>query len=217
MPPSREGSPGAGRVHFQRRPGSPDDPSGHHLRHDPRHPAAGPAAPEDAKGAYAQFHLLVDDMSHYGRIEVHPTGEFNPEAGGYSYRQGRFLVSPLEELHRRAGRKISTSEAIYQSHMMVEMAFDLNLYLRGNGGLLDLFLEALDDTARKGLNGFSLTMGRLLGIERNTVAEAVVRGRDKYDRPRMEGFLSREGRTDGFINKFRLDREDRIPGRESGR
>ncbi|PKN33333.1 MAG: hypothetical protein CVU61_14040 [Deltaproteobacteria bacterium HGW-Deltaproteobacteria-19] len=172
-------------------------------------PRLDPLPPEDAKGAYAQFHLLVDDMSHYGRIEVHPTGEFNPEAGGYSYRQGRFLVSPLEELHRRAGRKISTSEAIYQSHMMVEMAFDLNLYLRGNGGLLDLFLEALDDTARKGLNGFSLTMGRLLGIERNTVAEAVVRGRDKYDRPRMEGFLSREGRTDGFINKFRLDREDR--------
>ncbi len=172
-------------------------------------PRLDPLPPEDAKGTYAQFHLLVDDMAHYGRVGQDSPGEFDPDAGGYSYRQGRFLVPHLVGLHRRIGREVSRSEAVYQSHMMIEMAFDLNLYLRGNGDLLDLFLEALDYTARNGLEGFSGTMGRLVGVERNAVAEAVVRGRDTYDRPRMEEFLRIEGRTAGFIGKFGLDREDR--------
>ncbi|MGV8079876.1 MAG: hypothetical protein AB2L22_07435 [Syntrophales bacterium] len=172
-------------------------------------PRLAPLPPEDAKGAYAQFHLLVDDMSHYGRIEARISGDFDPGAGGYSYRQGRFLVTPLEELMRRIGREISPDEAVYRSHMMIEMAFDLNLYLRGNEGLLGLFLEALDETVRNGLEGFSGTMGRLIGIDRSIVAEALVRGRDTYDRRRMEGFLTREGRTALFIDKFRLEAEDR--------
>jgi hypothetical protein len=171
-------------------------------------PRLAPLPPVDAKGAYVQFHLLVDDMSHYGRIRTDSPGEFDPDAGGYSYRQGKVLVSRLEELHRRIG-PISPAEAIYRSHMMVEMAFDLNLYRRGNGALLDLFLEALDYTSGEGLAGFAGTLSRLLGIGEGAIAEAVLRGRDTYDRRRMEGFMSVEGRTDLFMDKFRLDRGDR--------
>jgi len=162
----------------------------------------------DAKGAYVQFHLLVDDMSHFGRIGMDSPQEFDAGAKGYSYLQGRVLVSPLEELHRRLGGGISSAEAVYRSHLMVEMAFDLNLYLRGNGALLDLFLEALDYTAGEGLAGFAGTLSRLLGIGESTVAEAVVRGRDTYDRRRMEGFLTVDGRTGGFMDKFGMDRGD---------
>ncbi|NPU84566.1 MAG: hypothetical protein HPY65_08745 [Syntrophaceae bacterium] len=168
-----------------------------------------PMPPEDANGAYVQFHLLVDDMAHYGRIGLVSPGEFDPGADGYSYRQGRFLVTLLEDFHRRIGREVPRSEAIYQSHMMVEMAFDLNLHLRGNGGLLDLFLDSLEYTAAEGLAGFAGTLSRLMGIGQNVVAEALVRGWNTYDRPRMEAFLSPEGRTAGFMDKFRLDREDR--------
>jgi hypothetical protein len=179
-------------------------------------PRLAPLPPADARGAYVQFHLIVDDMAHYGRIGMDSPGEFDPSAGGYSYRQGRSLVSPLEELHRRVGRAISADEALYRAHMMVEMAFDLNLYLRGNGSLLDLFLEALEYTAGEGLAGFAGTLSRMTGIPEGKVAEAVARGRDTYDRRRMEGFMSQEGRAALFIDKFHLERDDGETGKGVG-
>ncbi len=172
-------------------------------------PRLAPLPAADAKGAYVQFHLLVDDMAHYGRIGLDSPDEFDPGAGGYSYRQGRALTAPLEELHQRIGGAISPDEALYRSHMMVEMAFDLNLYLRGNDALLDLFLGALDYTAGEGRAAFAGTLSRLMGIREDVVSGSVVLGRDTYDRRRMEGFMSAEGRTNLFMDKFRMDRGDR--------
>lgn len=35
------------------------------------------------KAAFVQFHLLVDDMAHYGEITDDLNNVFNPDSGGY--------------------------------------------------------------------------------------------------------------------------------------
>jgi len=165
--------------------------------------------PRDARGAYVQFHLLVDDMAHFGRIVPDAPGEFDAAAAGYAYRQGRSLVPGLTALHNRIGRPISPDEALYRSHIMAEMAFDLNLYHRQDGDLLDRFLEALEFSAEGGRADFAGTLSRLTGIGEAVLAEAVVMGRNTYDRRRMEEFLTVEGRTALFMNKFGVERDDR--------
>ncbi|MCG6533716.1 MAG: hypothetical protein L7F78_03295 [Syntrophales bacterium LBB04] len=161
------------------------------------------------KAAFAQFHLLVDDIAHHGRIERIPVQRFNPYSEGYTYVMGRSLIEPLTDLYRNIGRQINYNELAYQSHMIIEMAFDMALYRRsGNEDLLRLFADALNFTIDHKISEFSQTLGWLYGISDQTIRESIDWGKDACTLERMHRFMSEEGRIGLFMDKFGLDRNN---------
>ena len=77
------------------------------------------------KAAYIMFHLLIDDLSHYGSIRTANINEFNPDAQGYSYITGKPLIPAIMNLHKSINNEISFNEAAYRSHLIIEMIYDL--------------------------------------------------------------------------------------------
>jgi hypothetical protein len=161
------------------------------------------------KAAFIQFHLLVDDIAHYGHICDKPVQIFNPDSRGYTYVKGRPLVQPLLDLQNRSGHPITRPEAAYQSHILIEMAFDLVLHQRhGFPGLLPLFSGSLTDTVGQELETFGKTMEWMTGIPEDTAREALVHGAGMCTPERMQAFMNTEGRINLFIDKFGLDRNN---------
>ncbi len=168
----------------------------------PRH---GVIPPSYRKAAFARFHLLVDDMAHHGTIRHDPTRSFNPDSEGYAYKLGRALREPLADFQNSLGLDVSAHLIAYQTHMIVEMAFDLALYRDfGNTDLIDLFSEALRYTASRGLAEFGSTVSWLFGMQESTVREAIVWGKDACTRERMNEFMDDPPRIGLFIDKFGL-------------
>jgi hypothetical protein len=161
------------------------------------------------KAAFVHFHLLVDDIAHYGDICEKPVCTFNPDSKGYTYVRGRPLVPPIRNFQKRFGREISPSEAAYQSHIMIETAFDMVLNRSpDNAGLIPLFSDSLGSTAQNGLEEFGRTIEWLTDISGETAGEAFAKGVNICTPERMKGLMDVEGRINLFIDKFGIDRND---------
>jgi hypothetical protein len=158
------------------------------------------------KAAFVQFHLLVDDIAHHGRISK-GTADFDSNSEGYAYRRGRPLIGSIRDFHNSIGRPISYDEAAYRSHIIVEMAFDQALQDgEAQYDLDSFFLEALNYTVSDKMDDFCRTSSWLYGIREETIAEAIEQGREKYMRDDSAGlFASFDGRIALYINKFGLD------------
>jgi len=163
--------------------------------------------PEFKKAAFAHFHLMVDDVAHYGAITACGSDEFHPNPGGYAYEKGKALVSRIMDFHQQSGKPISMDSAIYRSHMVIEMAFDLLLFER-EGSLLDLFTEALDYSLRRKRSEMVSTLQWLLDIPAKTIETAMEKGFAAYGGDRIYRTMSLEGRTRLFIEKFDYDSDD---------
>lgn len=80
------------------------------------------------KAHYVQLHLLVDDFAHHGRICEEAVRTFNTDARGYAYVTGRPLVEPIAEYCRMRNIAMEYRDAVYFSHMIIELSVDI--YLR---------------------------------------------------------------------------------------
>jgi hypothetical protein len=161
------------------------------------------------KAAFIQFHLLVDDMAHYGKIgEGADTGfDFNPNSNGYAYVKGRSLVQPIMNFYRDIGAEVSFSDAAYRSHIIIEMAFDLTVNQK-NGSLTALFSEALSYTVENKFSEFSKTLSWFFSIEQKTITEAIEKGIKLYTKDRMDSLMSLDGRVHLYAAKFHHDPDD---------
>ncbi len=162
---------------------------------------------EFKKAVFVQFHLMVDDVAHYGAITANGSDEFHSNPGGYAYEKGKTLVPRIMDFHQQIGKPISLDAAIYRSHMIIEMAFDLLLFER-EGSLLGLFTEALDDSMRYKRSEMVSTLQWLLEIPGKTVEAAMEKGFAAYGVDRIYRTMSLEGRTRLYIEKFDYDSED---------
>ncbi|MCX7982060.1 MAG: hypothetical protein N2572_04010 [Syntrophales bacterium] len=151
------------------------------------------------------FHLMVDDISHYGLIKPLPDEDFNPDARGYSYLKGTPLREPLMEFYRMYGNPIDLATASYQSHMIIEMTFDLALYW-GNQEeshyLLNHMCEAFRCVSQERSEGFARTVGWFYDVNPRSVLDALDRCNHFYDQGNMVKFMSLEGRVNTFLRKF---------------
>ena len=102
------------------------------------------APSEHSRTAYVMFHLLVDDLAHYGKISLECQEGFNPDSSGYTYVKGRTLINPILDLHKLINKDISYDQAAYQSHMIIEMIYDLVILTRLHAdGSIELLEEAM--------------------------------------------------------------------------
>ncbi len=163
------------------------------------------------KNAFVHFHLMVDDISHYGSITSQPVMEFNPDSHGYTYLKGKPLVQPLLDIYDKLGTPISYADAAYRSHMIIEMTFDLALHLDRlveGEKLLTLLNDAMNYTVREKFSEFSDNIAWLYGMPVQNVEEALREGAAVYTLNRIRRFMTLEGRIQLFANKYGIPRDE---------
>lgn len=153
------------------------------------------------RAAFVQFHLLVDDIAHHGKISREAITEFNPNARGYAYIKGKPLIRPITDFYRETGKDISFSEIAYLSHMIIEMCFDMALY-RKETDLAALFSGALIYTLENRLSEFIKTLSWIFGIEPEITKEAFKKAVSLYTKSKTNSLMSLEGRVSLFIDNY---------------
>lgn len=163
------------------------------------------------KNAFVQFHLMVDDISHYGAITSRPVTEFDPDSQGYTYLKGKPLVQPIFDIYKNMGTPIPYADAAYRSHMIIEMTFDLALHLghlKESEKLLDLLGEGMSFAVGENIAEFSENISWLYGMPQQTIKEALREGAAAYTLDRIRRFMTLEGRIQLFAHKYGIPRDD---------
>ena len=100
------------------------------------------------KAHYVQLHLLVDDFAHHGQIYGEAVRAFNADAQGYAYATGHSLVEPIMEYCRMRGIAMEYRDAVYFSHMIIELSVDIYLRRSDEGKeLVALFQEGVNQVS----------------------------------------------------------------------
>jgi len=157
--------------------------------------------PGREKARFIQFHLLVDDLSHYGRITRRGHDRSENETGGYAFRKAEALSGEMGSLHGRLGLAIDAGEALYRSHLIVEMAVDLVIHRR-QPGVVDLFSRAVEATLGERVDGLVSTLGWAYAMPEWLVRDAVMQGMAAYRDEILRRSVSLEGRVELFLRKF---------------
>ncbi|MFZ1982721.1 MAG: hypothetical protein WAU61_15575 [Smithella sp.] len=167
--------------------------------------------PQYSKSAYVIFHLLVDDLSHHGYICSDYQEEFNADSKGYSYVKGKHLIKFIMELHKIIKKEISYNEAVYHSHLIIEMIYDLVILNHINSfKTIDLLVEAIHFTAKNKMNEFAAAMNWLYDLGKNDIDEVMEGALLYITKDGMESIMNIEGRINLYKGKFGLQSSERL-------
>lgn len=163
------------------------------------------APPDHKRTAYIMFHLLVDDLAHYGNISLQFQEGFDPHSAGYTYVKGRHLISSILELHKIIDKDISYNDAAYRSHLIIEMIYDLVILSRINEDKsIELLEDAIHFTLDRRENEFCDDIAWLYGIEKDHARYVLKNAVSYITRERLERIMNIEGRIRLFTDKFGL-------------
>ncbi len=163
------------------------------------------APPDHQRTAYVMFHLLVDDLAHYGKISLRYIEGFDPHSEGYTYLKGRHLIDSIISLHDMIGKEITYEEAAYRSHLIIEMIYDLVIlsHIHADGSI-DLLEDAIRFTLDHREKEFCADIAWLYGIEKNHIREVLKSAVLYITKERMERIMNIQGRIRLFTDKFGL-------------
>jgi len=163
------------------------------------------------KASYVIYHLLVDDLSHYGYICAGDHEEFNINSRGYSYLKGNHLVESLRNIHRDFGKEITCSDAVYQSHLIIEMIYDLVILNHLNSfKTIDVMVEAIKYTVKNKMDEFVETMKWLYQLKENEIDEVMNNALFFITKESMTNIMNMEGRMNLYQNKFGLKSNEQL-------
>lgn len=157
--------------------------------------------PGHERARFIQFHLLVDDLSHHGHITRNGHDRSENESGGYAFRKGEALSREMVRMHGRLGEALDAGEALYRSHLIIEMAVDLVIYRR-QPEIIDLFSRAVEVTLERNVDGLVDTLAWAYAIPVRLAREALLQGMEAYRDEILKRSVSLEGRIDLFLRKF---------------
>lgn len=159
--------------------------------------------------SYVMFHLLVDDLAHYGNISMACHEGFDPHSSGYTYLKGRRLIESIINLHKMIERDITYSEAAYRSHLIIEMIYDLVILSRiEKNNSIELLEEAVHFTLNNKAEEFCSDIAWLYGIEKNDALDVLKSAVSYMTKGRMKRFMNIEGRIRLFTDKFGLKNDN---------
>jgi hypothetical protein len=157
------------------------------------------------KSMYVIFHLLVDDLSHHGHICSGCQEEFSLNAQGYSYVKGSSLTEAITGLHKMIDKEISYGEAVYQSHLIIEMIYDLVIARHISAfKTVDVLVEAINYTFGNKMSEFVETMQWLYDLDENDINDVMKNALFFITREGMNDIMSIEGRMNLYRDKFGL-------------
>ena len=163
------------------------------------------------KAAYIMFHLLVDDLAHYGEICHGMPDEFNPDSQGYTYIKGKPLIDSILDFQKKINKEISYNEAVYRSHLIVEMIYDLAIIDRiNNNQTIELLTEAICATAEEKMDEFTATINWLYGLGKTEIREVMQRAKSYMTREKIEKTMNIEGRIRLYAFKFGLPDDEQL-------
>jgi hypothetical protein len=163
------------------------------------------------RSAYVMFHLLVDDLSHHGYICSDCQEEFNSNSKGYSYLKGKHLINSILDLHKIIKKEISYEEAAYQSHLIIEMIYDLVILNQINSfKSIDILAEAINFTIKNKMDEFVATINWLYDIEKTEIGEVLKNASVYITKEKMEGIMNIKSRIHLYKDKFSLKSNDQL-------
>ncbi len=161
--------------------------------------------------AYVMFHLLVDDLAHFGSICLDYQEAFNPESQGFCYLKGKPLINNILDLHKIIQNEISYNEAAYRSHLIIEMIYDL-VILKEIRSLktISLLVDAINFTFKNKLEEFTATISWLYDVKESD-ARAVIKDACIFlTKERMERIMNIDGRIRLYSDKFGSQSKDNL-------
>ena len=165
--------------------------------------------PLHPKAAYIMFHLLVDDLAHYGLICPGIPDDFSPDSQGYSYIKGKPLINPLLDFQKKVNKEISYNEAAYRSHLVVEMTYDLVIINHlHNNQTSELLVEAIFTTAEHKMDEFVATINWLYGLGEREICEVMKKACSYITKERIQKIMNIEGRIRLYAEKFGIPKDD---------
>ena len=161
------------------------------------------------QAAYVMFHLLVDDLAHFGSICANYQEEFNPESQGFCYIKGKPLINTILDLHKIIQNEISYSEAAYRSHLIIEMIYDL-VILNEIESLetISLLVEAINFTVNNKLDEFTSTISWLYDLRQSDIRALMKDACFYLTKERIDRIMNIEGRIRLYSDKFGLKSKD---------
>jgi len=173
---------------------------------------------EYPKAAYVIYHLLIDDLSHYGYICTEDGDAFDIHSRGYSYRKGNPLIRVIQDIHGIAGKEISCRDAVYQSHLIIEMIYDLVIvrHLR-TFKTVEVMVDAIKYTVENRMEEFTETLRWLYGLEVNQIREVMRSALLFITQESMEQMMTIQGRMHLYQDKFGLPCNDLLLNNELNR
>ena len=163
------------------------------------------------QAAYVMFHLLVDDLAHFGSICLDYQEEFNPESQGFCYIKGKPLINTILDLHNIIQDEISYNEAAYRSHLIIEMIYDLvSLNEIDSLKTISLLVEAINFTVNNKLDEFTSTISWLYNVGESDVRTVMKDACFYLTKERMERIMNIEGRIRLYSDKFDLKSKDKL-------
>ncbi len=163
------------------------------------------------KAAYIMFHLLVDDLSHYGSLCPGVDDEFNPHSQGYSYIRGKPLINSLLDIHRSIDNNFSYNDAAYRSHLIIEMIYDLVISDHINvEKTIEIMVEAINFTANKKIDEFVSLISWIYNFDKKEIREVIQNASRFITVDRMQKMMNLEGRIRLYTDKFALKSSDPI-------
>jgi hypothetical protein len=164
-----------------------------------------------SRSAYVIFHLLVDDLSHYGYICSDYQEEFDSNAKGYSYVKGKHLINAILDLHKIIDKEISYKEAAYQSHLIIEMIYDLVIINQIDSfQTIDILVKAINFTLKNKMKEFVATINWLYDVEKDEINEVMKNASVYITKERMESIMNMESRIHLYKDKFGLKSDDQL-------
>jgi len=161
--------------------------------------------PNYPKAAFVMFHLLVDDLAHYGSVCFNVPDKFNSNSQGYAYRRGKQIVGSILNFHNQINQKISSDEAFYQSHLIIEMIYDLVIFNKiTNFQSMTLLSEAICLTVDKYINEFAETINYLYGFAEDDIMDVMRKATVYLTADRMQKIMNLDGRVQLYASKFGL-------------
>ena len=157
------------------------------------------------------YHLLIDDLSHHGYICSGYQEEFNIHSRGYSYIKGNHLVNAIMSVYKSIDKDISVSDAVYQSHLIIEMIYDLVIlkHIRAYG-TIDILVEAIQFTVERKMDEFVSTMHWLYGLQEKEIIEVMKSALFFITRESMVSIMNMEGRMNLYKDKFGLRSDQKL-------
>lgn len=163
------------------------------------------------KTAYTMFHLLVDDLAHYGEISPGIPAAFNPDSRGYSYIKGKPLINSILDFQKEINKEISYNEAVYRSHLIVEMIYDLVIIDNiKNYQTMELLAEAIFTTAEKKMDEFAAAINWLYGLDKRKIREVLRRACTDITYGNIQKIMNIEGRIHLYARRFGLDSDEQL-------
>jgi len=160
---------------------------------------------EYPNATFVIYHLLIDDLSHYGHICSDYQEEFNVNSRGYSYLKGNHLIKTIQDLHEITGKDISYQDAVYHSHLIIEMIYDLVIANHiDHFKTVDILVDAIQYTEQNKMDEFVGTLHWLYGLEEKEIRDVMKNAVFFITRESMKQIMNMEGRMNLYKDKFGL-------------